>query len=444
MEMTSVFDVMELDDTEHRVASRRTLALAHNRIERNLGSMLRGAVSEEDFEERLALVQDDFAGYISVAADETGHEHPEHIAAALKDHYRLVAQANAENAAKIRWSTIRPISGDKQSAPLAEPQSPWGAVQDQYAGTMPWERPGDGVMMGGPETQQGMGTQYPQAPMDEAPSFQGPEVQGQQGAIMSPNLTVPPQDFSQYGPHQGGVNALVPQGRPQQGWGQENDVDPHVCPMCGGDSRWCPHGQQAQMGMGAQQSVAPPGWTAAKKDPSLQTDTSDETVTCPQCGGNGKTANGSRCHKCRGKGKVPNFGDSLLDSLDKTSENQNNLNMTEPEEPINRSQGPGKMPEVPGDIKRKDILVPMRATNEGELDEIGDIEHVDLPGTDDMDSSGFSTEQKPSVEKGNWPKVPQADPVTRTTQSSEGNPLITLIQNDWPSPEAVEMAFQRI
>lgn len=62
-----------------------------------------------------------------------------------------------------------------------------------------------------------------------------------------------------------------------------------------------------------------PQMTAASiQDPSSQRDDSRQ-VSCPECGGDGRTNGGKECPRCHGKGKVPNFGASVLDELDKSS-----------------------------------------------------------------------------------------------------------------------------
>src|ERR1700752_3398025 len=89
----SLFNNIELDDTNRRVAYSRALALAHNRVEQRLGAFFRGAQNEEEFLARLGLVSEHFAHYVESAATEVGYENPEFIAASLKDHYRLAADA---------------------------------------------------------------------------------------------------------------------------------------------------------------------------------------------------------------------------------------------------------------------------------------------------------------------------------------------------------------
>lgn len=84
---TSLFDVLAQDDTDIRVAQRRALALAQTRVENRMGAFLRGARSEEEFEQRLALLMDDFTGAVRTASTETGYDSPEHIAEAVKQHY---------------------------------------------------------------------------------------------------------------------------------------------------------------------------------------------------------------------------------------------------------------------------------------------------------------------------------------------------------------------
>lgn len=86
-ETTSLFDALAADETERHVARRRALALAHTKVENRLGAFLRGAVTMEEFEARLAACEDDLRAHVAEASAETGHDHPEHIAKALIDHY---------------------------------------------------------------------------------------------------------------------------------------------------------------------------------------------------------------------------------------------------------------------------------------------------------------------------------------------------------------------
>src|ERR1035437_8221275 len=83
----SVFDAIAGDDTSHQVTARKALALAHTRVENRLGAFLRGATTMDEFEARLAACQDDLAIYVAEASTEVGHDHPEHIARSLVDHY---------------------------------------------------------------------------------------------------------------------------------------------------------------------------------------------------------------------------------------------------------------------------------------------------------------------------------------------------------------------
>jgi hypothetical protein len=90
-ETISLFDELENDQTMQRDASRRALALAHNRVEHRLGSFFRGAQSEEEFEARLALVLDDFNHYVDSSAEEIGYDTPQHIRASILEHYRTAS-----------------------------------------------------------------------------------------------------------------------------------------------------------------------------------------------------------------------------------------------------------------------------------------------------------------------------------------------------------------
>jgi hypothetical protein len=91
----SLFEVLANDTSHRREAARTALALAHTRVETHLGEWLRAAKTEQEFEQRLALVQSDFDHFVATAAEEVGHTQPQHIAAALKDHYRLGIEIEA-------------------------------------------------------------------------------------------------------------------------------------------------------------------------------------------------------------------------------------------------------------------------------------------------------------------------------------------------------------
>jgi hypothetical protein len=90
-ETISLFDDLENDQTMQRVASRRTLALAHTRVEQHLGAFFRGAQSVEEFEARLALVVDDFNHYVASSAEEIGYSTPEHVRETILESYRTAS-----------------------------------------------------------------------------------------------------------------------------------------------------------------------------------------------------------------------------------------------------------------------------------------------------------------------------------------------------------------
>jgi hypothetical protein len=55
----------------------------------------------------------------------------------------------------------------------------------------------------------------------------------------------------------------------------------------------------------------------ASKDynPSDQSDDSNKSVPCPECGGDGKTNGGKKCPRCKGQGHVNDWGPSTLDAV---------------------------------------------------------------------------------------------------------------------------------
>jgi hypothetical protein len=120
-----------------------------------------------------------------------------------------------------------------------------------------------------------------------------------------------------------------------------------------------------------------------------------------------------------------------------------NTDLGEPEPKMDKSHnGPGE-PEVPGEIVRKDVMLPIKPENrtEHDLEEIGKDADIDHETTESLpaasgDDSGFST--KTPGGKGDhtktFPKGDQTNPVTRETMSSSG----------FPSDEAVRSALTRL
>lgn len=405
LETVSLFDAMELDNTQHRIASRRALALAHNRVERNLGRFLRGAQNEDEFFERLGLVQDEFAGYISTASTEVGHEHPEHIAAALKDHYRLAVdkvefeetpeeeQEEKDEEKVAATESISPKKAKKALKKMAKAGRTWKQA-------MPLEGEQGSPLVG--QNSQG---QYPIQPGDEA-------------------MHTCPKCGSMN--HQSNPQTGDPQcldcgysGSPANPYGME--------PSPGGlypaeDAATVTEGGAFDRGFGH----------GAAKTADMYSgdhgDSTDKEVTCPECGGDGKTAGAKPCGKCKGKGKVPNFGDSILDAyFGKTAEeNQNNTDLDGPEPKMDKRlwtpSAPGKPkyedgPRHPTEDKDiTEVIGPMR--NDHELSEIhGQGTHFEektLPTQDgDKPFADNNMAQGPHTKTFNGDG--QVDPVTNET-----------------------------
>lgn len=113
LDTTSVFDVMASDEADRHVAQRTALALASKRLDNTVGRFLRGAVTMEEFEARLAACQDDFALHVAEACAEVGFDAPERLAKVLA----------ADYARGRRW---QPVLADKKVDP--------GEMQDSNDG----------------------------------------------------------------------------------------------------------------------------------------------------------------------------------------------------------------------------------------------------------------------------------------------------------------------
>lgn len=388
----SLFDDIELDDTQRRVASRRALALAHHRIESSMGKFLRGARNEDEFFERLALVSEDFAGYINMSANEVGYDSPEHTAAALRDHYRLAAG---------------PVQFKKT------PEEEQEEEEEDKEGFSSWSKNASGrrwtPRVAGPNYQQGWdpnagsagayggegGTPYEPIGLGHCPMC-GASVPSSDGVC--PNC---------------GHDGRNPYGS----YNEISDVNHRQRDIGGYGGRDASVGKESLVPF--QQDLAA---GRAQQNPGLQ---NPNQVTCPECGGTNP-----QCPKCHGTGRAQNFGGSVLDAVAKTAEDQNNVNLGEPEPKMDKSQGPGSKPDVPGKLEEKDIIEPIIPKNTDELKEIGNIETKDLPtnsGDAGFDSGGVDS--APHTDTFN--NGGQADPVTREALSS------------WPSDAVVQAAFTR-
>lgn len=418
-EMTSVFDVMAADETDQRVTSRRALALAHTRVDNHLGRFLRAAVTTDDFETRLGAVQEQLSAYVADACDECGHTHPEHIAKSIVDHYSRTRRWQPRNVVAAPMGPMdmgQPGMGQGQPMPLPG----MGPTPEQQM-----QQPG----------QPGMGSM----PAGQEPGGMAPQPPAPQGGVTQPMQQA--QQMMQQNPQ----NPLQPGGQ-----------QPGMPPMMG--------------------SAEGRGFLAAN-NPSDQSDDSSDAVSCPECGGSGKTNGDKTCHKCGGKGKVANFGDSVLDhvarlaggdwgaeggegiSVDKrtlrdcptcdgSGKNSNgdecpkcngdgaikvaagegNTGLSKPEPKMDKRRWTPQNVKKPSDegsrvnpVKNKDIIEPIRSVNRDmpghDLTEIGEqtTKHIDLGAGGDTETGFYDGGET----KGpfDWQRSrSQADPVTHTKQ----------------------------
>lgn len=86
-EFAGIFEVLAADQSDARLASRRALVLARDRIDARLGKFLGASRSPAEFAARYDLVSEDFTGIVRVAADEVGHDNPDALAETLRAHY---------------------------------------------------------------------------------------------------------------------------------------------------------------------------------------------------------------------------------------------------------------------------------------------------------------------------------------------------------------------
>lgn len=399
-ETLSVFDAIAAEDTDHRIASRRALALAHTRVESHLGRYLRGAQSLEEFEARMAAVEDEFLAYVATASEESGHDRPEFIARSLVDHY--VREAGG----KPPW--LKDDDEDDEKGEEKKDDEKDDEKDEKTAGANMMQQPGlqlppnpnEQQMMPGAPAAPGV-MPAPGAPDPAAMALQGDVPQGQHpmtggnpGAAAAGQAGVPPLGQAQVP----GLNRFMGGHK----WAAQplSEEDEKLFP------KKDPEGNQDKEASSAQETYE-------------QNDDSSRKVACPECGGDGKTANDKACPKCHGAGKVNNFGDSMLDKLGAGG----NTDLGGPEPKMDKRLW---TPQTVGDptpdskqypTKKKDILVPMKGKNEDELTEIGEqtTERVKLPaGQWDTAHGFYDGGQEFGPHTKTWTSEPgAADPVTQ-------------------------------
>lgn len=82
-----IFEALAADQSDARLASRRALVLARDRIDARLGKFLGASRSPQEFAARFDLVSEDFSGIVRVAAREVGHDNPDSLVETLHQHY---------------------------------------------------------------------------------------------------------------------------------------------------------------------------------------------------------------------------------------------------------------------------------------------------------------------------------------------------------------------
>lgn len=484
----SVFNVLAADDTERRVASRRALALAHTRVENHLGQFLRQAQSEEEFEARLAACQEEFVGHVATAAQEHSYDKPEYIAQSLRDHYAREAMvkeapgkehmkgvgpkrnrqyehikeqledsgkdeerakeeaARTVNKTRRKHHELKDAGAMMTPSPAMPPQQP-NLLEPQLQQEMQQNQPPQGPPL--PASPQAL-QQMPGQPAQIPPALDPNQLPGQPPQQQQPQQ---PQPFLG-STRQWVVRPLAGFNSPASPWDAVQEIPPN---QRGDEGAWMP-GEQPDAGRhypaqtldwGQGPEVWPESWegpsihqprgeivapnfTHGPNDPVMQEVQqaprrmgSEDMVTCPECGGDGKTANRKQCPKCHGAGQVANFGPSIIDSSVHTAES-GNAELGGPEPKMDkRLWTPKNVGDPEPDSKyypnrEKDILVPMKATNEEELKEIGEqtTERKELPTSTNFDDAGYA---KPNMEQAPHTKTfngdGQVDPVTRETIS---------------------------
>jgi len=86
--MTGLFEVIASENREDKLPNRQATAVAEARVDERFGSFLRGSKGEYEFEQRLALVQDDLNEVVRAVADELGASNADHISGSLIENFK--------------------------------------------------------------------------------------------------------------------------------------------------------------------------------------------------------------------------------------------------------------------------------------------------------------------------------------------------------------------
>lgn len=472
MDNFGVFEVLAADENDHRLAARKALNLSEGRVNQRLGKWFSDSQNATDFDARFTYVEDQFNSIIKAASEETGHENPEAIAKALRDHYRPAEYHRAYTIHEARRPKMCPYHNEIVDISLAsaDPQAGYNAMSSHAWGKNHCQ----GNDYEGPRCKfkKEMVTQSywdnHQETLNEKrdqieqpiEQFTEPEAEITETPIDTVEETEAPEFVGEDGPLEVSEAPAV------------SEFTMEMAANVKETTSYVDGGHFLADGSAAR---------TATENPSDQDDTSNKSVSCPECGGDGKTNGGKTCPRCKGHGKVNDWGSSTLDALNSKTANQfikkrgdkwvvtkhsdgsvisthaskeqaeasfkammmhkgadeNNTDLDGPEPKIDkRLWTPENVKKYKEKSERwpsveKDIIEPIKAVNDDPLVEIGEktTETQKLPTGEGLDGGGFA---KGGEESGphtkTFPDKKQTDPVT---QKSE---LETVSKVAWHDP----------
>jgi len=86
-----LFESIATDDSQQRLASRKALVVARERLDQRLGGFLGASQTPEEFDARLEYAREDFDGIVNVTAAEFGHDDPASLNETLQQYFREAA-----------------------------------------------------------------------------------------------------------------------------------------------------------------------------------------------------------------------------------------------------------------------------------------------------------------------------------------------------------------
>lgn len=362
MTSTSFLDVIAADDSTHRLASRKAVVVAQQRVATQFGEFI-----DKYGQQALDYAADDIRGVVTAAAEEFGASDPDAIYDTIVASYAPKAEPKVASTHESRKTKMCPFHKDVVDISLAQGEAKAGfdAMSQHWGG--PKHCDGDGYEGDKCNFKPTMTTQ---AYWDQ--KAERAEERKQQRAEQAEELEAqqPTEDLP--------VDNIAPEG-------DSPDVATDSEPVDVSENNVI----EVDFGGGAAEASEP--LAVAAKVAAEYPDHEDE-VPCSACHGSGKV-NGERCTKCDGDGyqytgtrdskvatETTGLGGPVSPTIDKRVWRPKEID----------TEGDGS----PNPTKRKDVVEAIKADNNDNLNEIGEgtTERQDVSKDTNPSGDGASTD----------------------------------------------------